>query len=644
MIPRMPLAIMSICLWANSPPVLYADAFDDYIPAAAFSLPAGTDTFDVLPDGRLIALVGDAVHVETALRARSFTLHGVLPRADIASFGAAFLRVSPNGTRLAVGNNGGASFADYQVGVFAFPVLAGDWVVVNHFDAEWYDDTHLAITAGAFGVPSYVTLLDTTSTDPLNPINPVVVGDIGGAPAGIGFDAVGNLYTGNGFQTAGPSGTGVVKVFASAEWTAAAGGSPLNFETMGVVVVDVLSASSLGFDDKGNLYVGGGDLLGLDSDFAALVRAAAVQDAMMGLGPADAGDPADVRRFDPDSKGAMNFYAVSFNPVTRELYFADAADDVVHVYVPNPSQPADPWADEVTGASPALDGSGIYNDPESLTGAPAAIFYDPFLQQQRIVSLVSPALNLDAPGGNRLITTINPGQFTKVRFDEPVEDHPRNPYGIDLIVFGNSFFIGDGFFDPDKNLEAYILSGAIFAEPILVAVSPTGLGDPQTHPDQWYTYQNGPFGDSLFPTNAYGWDRQANDWGDALDFTLPVDPSLQLSAFAGASAADGIDRYACSGGGTGFDLAESGFSYIHYVYLTGSGGEVDALADVFPSLGDFDRDGDVDLLDFSRFQNCFGIDLVEEGRCDCRSADFDGALRPDLIDHGSLISYFSGPR
>ena len=145
-----------------------ADAFTDYeqVVGGSFNLPA-SGVFDVLGDGRLVTLVGANVYAESEVGSRSFSSLGMLPDADIGSYGAAFLRVSPDGERIAVGNNGGALWDNYQVGVFSATGLTGDWFDVNHYDAEWIDDTHLALSAGA-GSTSLVTALD-TSRDPLNP-------------------------------------------------------------------------------------------------------------------------------------------------------------------------------------------------------------------------------------------------------------------------------------------------------------------------------------------------------------------------------------------------------------------------------------------------------------------------------------------
>jgi hypothetical protein len=291
-----------------------------------------------------------------------------------------------------------------------------------------------------------------------------------------------------------------------------------------------------------------------------------------------------------------------------------------------------------------LDGSGLYNDPQSVLGPPARRFYDQLHQRQRAVSIVAPPVYRESPEGEKLATTLPSGQFIKVRFDEPVEDHPRNPFGIDLILFGNSFFVGQGFVLPDTDMAEYVLYPALFGEQIIVAVSPTGLGDPRTRPDQWYTYSQGPFSDGLYPTNAYNWDGERRDWGEELDFTLPVNPTLTFADFGGLTAAEAIEAYECSGGGTGYDLSESGFPSIQYVYLTGTGGEVDALADVFPALGDFDRDGDVDLRDYVDFQNCFAEQVGPTETCACRGADWDGSGQVTLADHADGCLFLSDPK
>ncbi len=311
-----------------------ADPFTPYQLLGSFPLPTGAGPLDALPDGRIIVLVDDDLYVETKPGVHSFVLHGTLPSADLPSFGAAFLRVSPNGMNIAVGNNGGAGFSNYLVGVFTLTPLAGTWFSAAHFDGEWINNTQIALTAGDFVNPSVVTVLDTTSPIPAAPVNPTIVDNIGGASGGIAFDSAGNLYTGNGFQTSGPSGTGAVKAFALSQWTAALSGGPiLHFETDGILIVDILSASPLAFDAHDNLFVGGGDFSSVsDFDFAALVNHASVSEALMGMGPVNVDDSSEVRRLDPDAANGSNFFGVFVNPALSHLYVRDGSTADVHLY------------------------------------------------------------------------------------------------------------------------------------------------------------------------------------------------------------------------------------------------------------------------------------------------------------------------
>lgn len=328
------LGLVAAAVHALSVGAARGDEFPGYQFSHTFTLPAGATVFDVLNDGRLIVLVGDDVYVESAAGSDTFSQTGTLPNADFPSYGPAFVRVSPDGSRIAVGNNGGASFSSFKIGVFDIAALTGTWFSASHLDAEWIDNTQLAITAGDFLNPSLVTVLDTASVDPQNPTNPVVVNGIGGASGGIAFDFAGKLYTGNGFQTSGPSGTGAVKAFAYAAWTAAlSGGPPLNFETDGILVVDILSASPLGFDGRGNLFIGGGDFSSnADFDFVALVRASAVAEALSGMGAVDPDDPNAVRRLDPDKANGFNFFSANYNSTLHRLYMQDGGSTMVHVY------------------------------------------------------------------------------------------------------------------------------------------------------------------------------------------------------------------------------------------------------------------------------------------------------------------------
>ncbi|GAB6906871.1 conserved hypothetical protein [Desulfosarcina cetonica] len=140
-------------------------------------------------------------------------------------------------------------------------------------------------------------------------------------------------------------------------------------------------------------------------------------------------------------------------------------------------------------------------------------------------------------------------------------------------------------YDDTDHREYTLTTGSAMAEPLLISVSQDG--------ETWYTYENGPYGDTAYPTNPWVWDpnlfdETGNGWTTTKnDYTLPVDPSLTKSDFAGRSSYEAMLLYAGSAGGTGFDLDESGFEWIQYIKVEGNAaaslaGEIDAFADVAP--------------------------------------------------------------
>ena len=233
------------------------------------------------------------------------------------------------------------------------------------------------------------------------------------------------------------------------------------------------------------------------------------------------------------------------------------------------------FATELVSHSASLDGSGWYNDPNDLLGKPTTTIPG-WPSGTSKVSLVEPAW------GDNAITTFNEGDWATVKFDHRVTDDANNPYGLDFIVYGNAFFAGSGgFVDQSTDHTEFTIDGGIFAEPLKISVSQNG--------SDWYTYDNGPYGDDYYPTNPWVWDydlwlNEENGWTDTEnDYAKPVNPNLTAADFAGSSYGAML-LYDGSAGGTGFDLAESGFEWIEYIKVEGvsgfAGGEIDAFADV----------------------------------------------------------------
>jgi len=233
-------------------------------------------------------------------------------------------------------------------------------------------------------------------------------------------------------------------------------------------------------------------------------------------------------------------------------------------------------------------GANPYDDPNSVLGKPTTKIYDWFSFGSFSCSLVYGSFGTD-PNGGKLVTTLGENAEIVVKFDHKVADDPCNSYGIDFIVFGNSFFENGGYITPQTDMEDYYLTNpaSVNREPVIVSVSQDG--------NDWYTYSAGPYADTTFPTNAYAWDRENHCWGKELAWTKPVDPNLKVSDFDGLSVAEAIDLYDGSAGGTGFDLekldpndyealrpdANSGRRWIRYIKVqSGDLGEIDGFADV----------------------------------------------------------------
>ena len=75
----------------------------------------------------------------------------------------------------------------------------------------------------------------------------------------------------------------------------------------------------------------------------------------------------------------------------------------------------------------------------------------------------------------------------------------------------------------------------------------------------------------------------------------------------------------------------------------GSGVDIGADEIVPSGTGDFDGDGDVDLVDFGRLQVCFSGSNGEPIDEACNSGDFDDDGDIDLLDYAAFQAAFTGP-
>lgn len=280
-------------------------AIPPYALVGSFPLPAGGGPWDVMPSGpdagKVIAMQGDTVVMQNTVNGAGYAAVGSVAAGTVSGFGAAFIRVSPSGGRIAIGDG---QFPGVQrVHVLSTGDLstggpsATASVVTPNYEAAWSGEGTLLVTgaqdfssrAGLWRVDVSVSSLNATQ----------VVHDIGDASGGVAVLG-GRVYTGVGYDFSGPT-TGHIRSFDLPSTLVAVG--PVPFGT-GTFVGEVLSALSLGFDGSGNLLVGGGDAPS-DSGVAAVV------------------DLADGTRLNLAPAGAQ-FYGVRFNHVTNELLVSDA--------------------------------------------------------------------------------------------------------------------------------------------------------------------------------------------------------------------------------------------------------------------------------------------------------------------------------
>lgn len=280
----------------------------------------------------------------------------------------------------------------------------------------------------------------------------------------------------------------------------------------------------------------------------------------------------------------------------------------------------DPFADEIIAYRQGDNPVPGFTIPESALGEPERFSGEGI--DPGIVSVFQPAWRPDE------VVSIGAGGELIVRFDEPVEDDPDNPFGIDLLIFGNAFFV-------DAGGGSCGVPCGLISEPGIIEVSDDGV--------IWHKVPN-LTPDGLFPTQ--GWLDVDDPYGGTpgrvpTDFTRPVDPTIDLSSFDGLTYAEVLTLYDGSGGGVGVDLAPLGLTAVSYVRITNEAGmlstpEVDAFVDVAPVvLGDIDRDGDVDIHDLLALLSAWGPDAMGN------PADIDDDGDVDVNDLLILLSGWS---
>jgi len=231
------------------------------------------------------------------------------------------------------------------------------------------------------------------------------------------------------------------------------------------------------------------------------------------------------------------------------------------------------FASQVVSYSPGTGYTAGFTNPAAALGEPSRVTPGPY---------GGPVDPFDPPYLSSQLVSIGAGGSLTLRFDRPILNHPKNPFGIDFVIFGNAGFIITNAFDPitfdwigtpatDGNLLGNN-SGQT-----RVSVSADG--------ETYFTLDPAlaPAVDGLLPTDGSG------------SFQHPAYPGLRQSDFAGLTLDEMRVLYGGSAGGSGYDIswARDGegrrlrlgaIQYVRIEVLSGKS-EVDGIAAVFGAGG-----------------------------------------------------------
>jgi hypothetical protein len=273
---------------------LEAERLDSFnAPMSDGSYFTALDCFRAGPNkGKMLAATGEDLYIQDTIGGSTWTKVAKVEN----NMDPAFVRISPSGSQIALGLGWNQNLLVFDTSILNSAIPTDLNINPNpdvkvyqeiHYDAVWVGETHLVINGGQWVVQgesavSGVTFLDVTNA---SSFSQGLCYPIPGGSSSIAVDANNNLVFGIGDG----ENTGEIKLLKESEWFE--GGcfptSYMNYTDIKRVIADsVLSVATLGFDDIGNLYVGGGEFRhpplsepNLESGYVAVISSMVIQNA-----------------------------------------------------------------------------------------------------------------------------------------------------------------------------------------------------------------------------------------------------------------------------------------------------------------------------------------------------------------------------
>ncbi|GJM24560.1 MAG: hypothetical protein DHS20C16_09750 [Phycisphaerae bacterium] len=215
---------------------------------------------------------------------------------------------------------------------------------------------------------------------------------------------------------------------------------------------------------------------------------------------------------------------------------------------------------------------------------------------------------------------------------------PDTPLGLVMgsngcpIELGPCCFFGTTCIDDRIESECAILDGTYMGDGFTCDLDPDGDG--VTGCDDLCPLDGEKSDPGVCGCGISDTDSDLDGFADCID-QCPASPLGDPVNDCGCSA---LGACAFNQGFCWDDLDESTCTQISGFYL----GDGTLCDDVF-MFGDFDEDGDVDLVDFSYFQECFNTTAEGEMGWPCMPGDFDGCGQIDLADYDAFARFLDGP-